>query len=130
MGDVHRINMVYSELAHLDRYEGRYQEAAAAYRKTILVWQRLGHRAAVAHQLESFGFIAQRQGENGRAARLLGAADSLREKINIPMYPAERVEYEEALEHLRSGMEDGEFDTGWNEGCAMIMEEAIEYARG
>jgi tetratricopeptide (TPR) repeat protein len=130
MGDVHRINMVYSELAHLDRYEGRYQEAAAAYRKTILAWQRLGHRAAVAHQLESFGFIAQRQGESGRAARLLGAADSLRGKINIPMYPAERAEYEEALEHLRSGMEAGEFDTGWNEGRAMTMEEAIEYARG
>ena len=128
LGDVHRVNMVHSELAHMDRYEGHDEKAEAAYRKTILVWQKLGHRAAVAHQLESFGLIAQKQGKGGRAVRLLGAADSLREKINIPMYPAERVEYEKALEHLRLGMDAGEFDSGWSEGRAMGMEEAVDYA--
>src|SRR5260370_15038161 len=86
-GDAHRITMIESELAHMQRYEGHYQQAEAAYRDTIRAWQKLGHRAAIAHQLESFGFVARAQNQLPRAARLLGAAASLREKIGIPMNP-------------------------------------------
>ena len=52
LGDRHRLNMIRSELAHIDRHEGQLDKAEAAYRETILQWKRLGHRAAVAHQLE------------------------------------------------------------------------------
>src|SRR5258708_2843818 len=66
-GDAHRITMIESELAHMQRYEGHYQQAEAAYRDTIRAWQKLGHRAAIAHQLESFGFVARAQNQLSRA---------------------------------------------------------------
>ena len=50
MGDYHRSNMVRSEMAHMERQEGRHDQAEAMYRETILEWKRLGHRAAVANQ--------------------------------------------------------------------------------
>lgn len=56
------------------RQEGRLGEAAAVYRQTILAWQEQGHRAAVAHQLECFAYIAIDQGKFAYAAQLLGAA--------------------------------------------------------
>ena len=59
LGDQHRINMVRSELAHIEGYEGRYQQAESMYRETIKEWQRIGHRAAVAHQLECLAGIAR-----------------------------------------------------------------------
>ena len=102
IGDAHRLTMIDSELAHMDRYEGRYPQAAAAYRGTIRAWQKLGHRGAIAHQLESFAFVAKAQGQQERAARLLGAAAGLREKINNPMSPQERVEYDRELADLRA----------------------------
>ncbi len=71
LGDRHRVNMVKSELAHIDRREGNLEKAESAYRETILEWKRLGHRAAVAHQLECFASIAQTRGDGARAARLL-----------------------------------------------------------
>ena len=128
LGDRHRMNMVKSELAHLDRYEGQLEKAEAAYRETILEWKRLGHRAAVAHQLECFASIAQAREDGARAARLYGAAEALREKIAIPMTPKEKTEYDRQVANLRAGMDEKAFAAAWAEGHAMSMEQAIAYA--
>ncbi len=128
LGDQHRINMVRSELAHLERYEGHYQEAEAMYMETIKEWQRIGHRAAVAHQLECLAAIAKINEDGPRAARLFGAAEALRDKIGIPMTAQERLEYERNIEDLRSGMDEEVFASGWAEGRTMSMDQAIRFA--
>jgi hypothetical protein len=120
--------MIQSELAHIEREEGQYQHAIPIYRKTIVEWQRLGHRAAIAHQLECFAFIAKAQEQAERAATSFGAAAALREKINIAMTPQERIEYDREVADLRAGMDEQVFDSAWAQGRAMTMDEAIEYA--
>ncbi len=94
MRDMHRVNMTRSELAHIERYEGHYQQAKAMYKESIVEWKRIGHRAAIAHQLECFASIAKVEEQGQRAACLFGAAEALREKIDIPMTAMERVEYD------------------------------------
>ena len=128
MKDEHRVNMIHSEFAHMDRQEGKLQQAEKAYRKTIRIWQKLGHRAAVAHQLECFAFLAKAHEEPERALRLLGAAEILRERINIHMQPPERAEYEREVQDLRGSMAEYEFATLWAQGRTLTMEEAIELA--
>jgi predicted ATPase/class 3 adenylate cyclase len=128
IGDSHRHNIIRSEYAHMDRYEGRLEEAEGLYRETILEWHRLGHRAAIAHQLESLAFIAIARGRLERAARLLGAAEALRERINIAMSSLERVEYEKEVAKLRAGTSEAQFATRWNNGRVMTMEQAIRFA--
>jgi hypothetical protein len=128
MGDEHRVNMVRSWMAHVQRHEGHIQEAAAGYRKTIVLWQKLGHRGAIAHQLESFAFVAKALEQPPRAARLFGAAEALREKIAMPMDPEERVEYDEHVEALRGRMDANALEAAWSEGRKMTMEQAITYA--
>ena len=125
--DRHRLAMVRSELAHLERREGRFQKARSLYRETIQEWQRVGHRAAVAHELECLAFVVKAQEEDQRAARLFGAAESLREHINIPMNPPERIEYDREVNDLRASMEEAAFAKAWAEGRALTMEQAIEY---
>jgi hypothetical protein len=73
-----------SELAHISRESGDLQGANEAYCKTIWKWKGFGQNAAVAHQLESFAFIARQEGEAERAIRLLGAAEALR-NVHVPM---------------------------------------------
>jgi hypothetical protein len=128
LGDRHRINMVKSELAHIDRYEGHYPQAEAVYRETIKEWQRLGHRAAVAHQLECLASVAKVQEQGQRAATLFGAAQALREKINISMTPSERVEYDREIADLRQGLDERVFDSSCAAGRAMSMDQAIAFA--
>lgn len=130
LGDKHRINMVQSELAHIERLQGQYQQAIELYRETILEWQRLGHRAATAHQLECFALIAKAQGEFERALRLYGAAEALREKINIAMTPQERDEYERAIADLKANVDEKQYPFLWAEGGSMTMEQAIRFALG
>jgi hypothetical protein len=72
IGDQHRVNMCQSELAHIERYQGHYGQALSMYRETIPVWQKLGHRAAIAHQLECLAMIARVTEQVQRAARLFG----------------------------------------------------------
>ena len=128
MGDKHRINIIYSELAHIKRYEGQYANAELLYRETILQWQTLGHRGAVANQLECFAYIAKAREQVERAVRLLGTAQVLREKIDMPMSSAEQVEYDREVADLRAHTDEKFFAAAWGEGRAMSMEQAIAYA--
>ena len=126
--DRHRLAMVRSELAHLERRQGHFAQAKPLYRETIQEWQKFGHRAAIAHQLECFAFIAKGQEEDERAARLFGAAETLRENINIPMTPPEHVEYDREVSDLRANIDEAAFSKAWAEGRALTMEQAIAYA--
>jgi non-specific serine/threonine protein kinase len=128
MGDFHRANMVQSEMAHMDRAEGKLTSAEAIYRETILVWKRLGHRAAVANQFECLAFIAKANEQPERAATLLGTAEALREKINIQMTEMERAEYDREVADLKANMTEHDFTAAWDKGRAMGMDEAVELA--
>jgi predicted ATPase/class 3 adenylate cyclase len=128
MGDIQRVNMIQSELGHMERYEGNFDKAEQVYRETILVWQKIGHRAAVANQLESLAFIASAHAQGERAVRLLGAAEALREKINIQMSQFERIEYDKQITELRNSMDEKAFSNLWSEGRLMTMEQAVQFA--
>jgi len=128
LGSLRNVSMIKSDLAHILRYEGKYPEAISAYRETIIEWQRMGHRAAIAHQLESLAFIAKAKEQTERAARLFGAAEVLREKIGIDMTPQERQEYKKEVAALKANMDEKEFTSLWAEGRSMTMEQAIELA--
>jgi tetratricopeptide (TPR) repeat protein len=127
-GDKHRINMIQSELAHIEREQGQFKQAIPMYRETISEWQRLGHRAALAHQLECFAFIAKAQEQPERAAKLFGAAESLREKINIAMTLQERIEYDREIADLRANMDDASFSSHWAQGRALTVDQAVDFA--
>lgn len=128
MGDQLSVTGHQSGMAHVARQLGNFEEALALYRETLLDWQKIGHRGAVAHQLERFAFIAKAQEQGERAVKLISAAEALREASNSPMTPQERIEYDNEVASLRAGMDEKTFVSLWAEGRAMTMEQAIEYA--
>jgi predicted ATPase/class 3 adenylate cyclase len=128
LGSKRNVLMIQSDLAHILRHEGKYPQAISAYHETIREWQRLGHRAAVAHQLESLAFIAKSLEQTEKSAQLLGAAEALRESIGIDMTPQEREEYEKEVADLKANMDEKAFSSHWAEGRSMTMEQAIELA--
>ncbi|HKJ39771.1 MAG TPA: adenylate/guanylate cyclase domain-containing protein [Anaerolineales bacterium] len=128
LGSNRNVVMIKSDLAHILRYEGKHAEALAAYRETIKDWQRMGHRAAIAHQLECMAFIAKALEHSERAVRLFGAAEVLRHNIGIDMTAQERKEYEEEIADLKANMGEKEFASHWAEGRSLTMEKAIKLA--
>jgi predicted ATPase/class 3 adenylate cyclase len=130
MGDQLSVTAHQSEMAHIARQIGNYQEALALYRETLPDWQKIGHRGAVAHQLECVAFIAKAREQGERAVKLMSAAEALRAASSSPRTPQERIEYDRELEGLRAGMDEKTFDLLWAEGGSMSMDQAIDFAMG
>jgi non-specific serine/threonine protein kinase len=130
MGDQLGITGHQSEMAHIWRQLGNYKEALALYRETLLEWQKIGHRGAVAHQLECFAFIAKALEQGERAVKLMSAAEALRATSRSLRTPKESIEYDRELAGLRAGMDEKAFHLLWEEGQSMNMEQAIAFALG
>jgi tetratricopeptide (TPR) repeat protein len=121
-------NASRSEIGHLLRKQGRYHEAAAVYVETMRVWQELGQRPAMAHELECLAFIAAAIGQAERAAALFGAAEALREVLGTPMTAYERREYDQAVAQLRAQTNEATLKAAWARGRALSLEAAVAYA--
>jgi predicted ATPase len=130
MGDRRAVTGHQSDMAHAARQLGNFEEALALYRETIQEWQEIGHRGAVAHQLECFAFIAKAQEQGERAVKLMSAAEALREASSSARTPQEGIEYERELAGLQAGMDEKAFNLLWEEGQSMNMEQAVDLALG
>ena len=62
MGDERFVLSSRSDLAHALRRGGRLDEAMGLYRETIPGWVHLGHRGAIANQLENIAYVEIERG--------------------------------------------------------------------
>ena len=129
VGDVRLGLAARSDLAHAYRRGGRLDEAEAIYPETINGWVHLGHRGAVANQLENVAYLAIERDRPERAARLLGAAEAMREAADAAMAFDEAPELAEFIARLRTMLPPAEFDAAWAAGRALSFADAVAEAR-
>jgi predicted ATPase/class 3 adenylate cyclase len=128
MGNKRQVYSCYSELAHVLRENGELDEPLKIYRDLLPKWRDIGHRAAVAHELECVAYILSKKEASQRAAKILGAADHLRKMIESNPTPLELAEYDQELSALRAKMDRSDFERAWEEGQKLTMDEAIALA--
>jgi tetratricopeptide (TPR) repeat protein len=128
IGDRRQVLGARSDLAHAIRRHASIDEAEAEYRQTIQEWRRLGNRGAIANQLEAFAFVALARRNGVRAARLLGAAEALREVAESPLLAMERTEYDAEVARLREEPDQVALRSAWAEGREMTADEAVAFA--
>ncbi len=126
--DVRFVLAARSDLAHALRKGGALDEAETLYRATIQEWHHLGNLGAIANQLEGFAYIAIARGDPIRAAQLLGAAEAIRVDAEAPRPPNERVEYEEAIEGLKTLTDAPDLDDAGAAGGRLALDEAVSLA--
>jgi predicted ATPase/class 3 adenylate cyclase len=128
LGNKRQVYSCYSEMAHVLRENGELDEPLSIYRDLLPKWRDLGHRAAVAHELECIAYILSRKDQVQQSVTLLGAADALRTLIESTATPVELVEYENELSALRLKMNEVHFQRAWEDGQRLTMEQAISLA--
>jgi tetratricopeptide (TPR) repeat protein len=128
IGNKRQMYSCYSELAHVLRENGELDEPLTIYRDLLPKWKDLGHRAAVAHELECIAYILMKKQRFRQAATLLGAAESLRKMIDAVPTLMEQTEYEKEVAALREKIHDSEFKTAWEKGQKLNMDEVIALA--
>jgi DNA-binding CsgD family transcriptional regulator len=63
------------------------------------------------------------------AARLFGAAQTLRQRMGAVRFKTHDTDYFNAVERLRDAFGESEFDAAWAEGAALSTDESIAYAQ-
>jgi predicted ATPase/DNA-binding SARP family transcriptional activator/DNA-binding CsgD family transcriptional regulator len=108
---------------------GDLERAKALHKESLALTKELGaHKQLALILLEGLACAAGAEGETQRTARLFGATEALREAIGFPLEPALRTLEEPYLGGARSQLEESTWTDAWEEGRAMSVEAAIEYA--
>ncbi|MDT5185786.1 MAG: hypothetical protein QOI29_3944 [Mycobacterium sp.] len=79
--------------------------------------------------LECLAVLGTRSGQGLSAARLLGAADALRQRIGAVRFKVYDADYVANVTVLRNALGEAEFDRAWAEGAALSAEESLDYAQ-
>jgi non-specific serine/threonine protein kinase len=128
LGDKSGIALTLHNLGLSARHRGDYAKAAALFQQSLTLSRALNLKRETAETLEGLAGVAIAQQAPERAARVLGAAEVLREAIAVPLTPAERVDYERVVVLTQTALGRDVFAAAWATGRAMMLEEAIEYA--
>ncbi|MGH9072687.1 MAG: LuxR C-terminal-related transcriptional regulator [Acidimicrobiales bacterium] len=105
----------------------RRPDAAAWLAEALSTHLHLGDRWRVASVLETIAGAVLAGRDPEEAARLLGAAEALREALGTPLPLAERPDHDRAVSALRGSLGDG-FAPAWARGRATALDQAVETA--
>jgi ATP/maltotriose-dependent transcriptional regulator MalT len=107
---------------------GDRERAEALHKESLALSGELGDSWGTLALLEGLACTAGAKGEARKAARLFGATKALREATGFSLESALRTLEEPYLVGARSQLEEGAWTEAWEEGRAMSVETAIEYA--
>ena len=107
---------------------GDVRQAETCYRELLSYYWDLGDERDIADGLEAYAHVVVVKGQAERAARLLGAAEALREACDKPIYPYRPPEYNHCLELVRSQLEPGVLAARWADGRATPARQAVAEA--
>jgi hypothetical protein len=100
--------------------------------KSLPLLREAGRKAPIALSLRLFARLALGEEKPERAARLLGAAEVLRESAGVQLKshlpPRERERYSRDLAAARASLGEEVFASEWAAGSALALEQAVAYA--
>ncbi len=117
-------------LAVVAVHESDFTVAQALLEESLTTFKELGNKRGICRALGGFGILAAAQGEAARAARVLGASESLRNAITAPLPVSDRshYQYDRYLATACAALGEEAFGAAWVEGTTMSPEHAIDYA--
>jgi predicted ATPase/Tfp pilus assembly protein PilF len=128
LGNRRGVGLAMNNLGHIARHEGKQAEALLCFEEALRLYSELDYSLGMAQTLWGFAFLVPLEREAARAVRLLGAADTLRERYRYSLwYPveADAVAFRRALvEHLG----EEAFGVAYAAGRSLGLEEALRVA--
>jgi tetratricopeptide (TPR) repeat protein len=109
-------------------HRGDYARARTVFTEALTLWRELAIPHGCADALMGLAGVAQARQEPARAARLLAAALLMLETTGGAFDTVERQAYERIVESTRAQLDEQTWQKAWEEGRAMSVEQAVEYA--
>ncbi len=115
-------------LGSVARAQGEYAWARRSLYEALIGSQELGQVVVSAWCLEGIGWAWGLEGFADRAARLLGAAEALREVLSAPPSPSTLANYAQNRIKLQAMLGQAAFEAAWQEGRLLGRADAFAYA--
>jgi predicted ATPase/class 3 adenylate cyclase len=107
---------------------GDGERAIAFYRESLALYRGLGDRRGIAELLECLASVGAAAKQAEQAARLLGAAEALREATRAPLPLSDRPAYDRSVAAVRDVLPGEVFAVTWAQGRELSLEEAMNEA--
>jgi tetratricopeptide (TPR) repeat protein len=127
-GHQHGIIYKLCNLGEVTYQEGDFEASERYFRECLASAEELANKRIIAVCFEGFGALAVRSGDWERAARLAGAAASLRDSIGLHE-PDERL-HDLYVAEARSGLGEQDFARAESAGRELSLPDAIALALG
>ncbi len=127
LNDARSLMRDYLVLAELVEQQEKLEQAETLFRESLSLGRYVREMGAIAHLFDALARLAAARREPVRAAQLTAAAAGVRETYHIVCGEDERELREMCLARVRAELVDG-WETAWQAGQAMSLEQAIAYA--
>lgn len=127
--DVNNVSACLINFGLMAIEQADYERSLERLRENLRVTSE-ADQAGIMHTLAAMAVATAALGQTARAARLWGAAETMRETHGlrlVPM-PRRRIRHDEWLADARSRLDEAAWEAAWAEGKAMTQEEVFEYA--
>ena len=121
-------DVAYAARPSRDRTRGARRSGTRHPERTGLC-SDIGAHLEVPDILECIAELARAAGSHHEAARFLGAAHGIRQRMGAVRFKVWDVGYEASVTALRNALSVQDFDSAWAEGAALSVDEAIAYAQ-
>ncbi|RKS08600.1 putative ATPase [Nocardiopsis sp. Huas11] len=118
--------LILAELGFAAEQGGDAPGAEALHRRGLEAARRTGDPRALALALEGLAGARSLAGDPAHAARLLGAADALRDSVGAPLPPAERGDVDRIEARVGAALEAGALDKERGRGRGLTPDQAVE----
>ena len=116
-------------LAHLRREQGDPAEALGLFHQALEEFRSGEDAKGVLECLEGIAETFVAQGDLIRAARLFGAAETIRRAGQVQWWPANRLAWEHWVEVLRKALPADDLEREWQAGKGLSLVQAVELAK-
>lgn len=116
VGDLRGGAITLANLADVARQRGDGATAEARFVESISLFAQIGDQALIAEGIEGLGGVMHDLGRTRGAARLLGAAEELRDRNGAPRQIANHDAYKRTLAGVRAGLAPEVFSAEWMTG--------------
>jgi predicted ATPase/DNA-binding CsgD family transcriptional regulator len=123
------IILTLGDLGDLERDQGELARALAYYREALVVGENHPRTREVSEVVEDVGVVASALGQAERGATLMGAAESMRERIGLRYRVNQcQVALDQAIAVCRTALSEQVFSDCWSAGRNLTPSQAVAAA--
>jgi predicted ATPase len=131
VGDKTRMANAMLNLGEIFAAEDQHDEAYSHYRNSLKLLAELKHKAAIAACAELIAALEVRfKDRPSEAAFLFGAAEAIREAIDVPVEPFNLKRLEDDIQAARDAINQEDFLAAWHAGRGLAVDGVLRHVLG